>query len=246
MTESNIRPLCVVDIELTGGGRHKNKHRIIAIGACIVHPHLIASSIREKSTIVLDPADISHGFKFSVYIKDEEALNEIKDIDDPGPIWQESKESLFWLRTTPSGRNMLQRTLSFMKNSVDDAKSAILKFENWLSSMLKLFPDLLLASDVSNSDFAWLDYYRLKYLDLESINFVKGGKFEAPIDLGSMYSGFMPKVQLQRAFETVCARNGFPIPRVKAFHDHTPLNDALQLGLQSMYLMVQFHKISQG
>jgi len=237
-----MRPLLVLDLELSGCGRHKEKNRIIAIGACVISPQYIVQKLTSPN-VVFSPEDIPEKYKFLRYIHDKEALEEVKDLENPGPIWHEPAGSSFWFKQTPTGRATLMRTLSLMRGSEMDAKESIVEFEKWLKSMIEEFPDVLLASDVSNSDFSWLDHYRLKYLDLNSINFIKGEeKFESPTDLGSYYAGLCGLTNhrnpLQQTFLLICQRYGFQIPKVKVKHDHNPLHDALQLGLQAMYIMV--------
>ena len=230
------------------------------MGACLITPQYIwsklvrAASPSEEDgqemgggigTILLTPEDINPQYKFCRYIHDQEALDQIADPQSPGTIWQEPPHMQFWLRPTPKHRALLQRTLALMKASPSNAKQATQECEGWMQAMRGQFPDLILASDVSNSDFNWLDHYRLVHLDLPSVNFFKG-YFEPPINLGSYHSGLcssnLQRFPLPRSFESICARYRLPVPRIAVQHDHCPINDSLLLGLQSMYLMVMLEQ----
>src|SRR5581483_5383044 len=94
-----MRPLLVLDLELSGCGRHKEKNRIIAIGACVISPQYIVQKLTSPN-VVFSPEDIPEKYKFLRYIHDKEALEEVKDLENPGPIWHEPAGSSFWFKQT--------------------------------------------------------------------------------------------------------------------------------------------------
>jgi hypothetical protein len=129
-----------------------------------------------------------------------------------------------------------------MRGSPYGPDTAISLFEAWVNHMVRGFPDLVLCSDVSNGDFAWLDHYRLKYLNLPSINFLKGkARYESPMDLSSYMAGLCgsSRKPVKRAMERVCQARGFQVPKILVTHTHNPIDDCVQLGLEAMYVMVQ-------
>lgn len=251
-----MKPLLVLDIETSGNGRHKNNNRILAIGGCVIFPSMILNKLNapiiQPSTnsqehtpsLVFTADDVSSEHTFLKYIHDEEALNTIDHNKVPQSIWYEPPTSRFWFRETPQARVSLNKMLSMMRASEDDAQSVMAQLETWLSQMIAAYPDLVFASDTSNNDFAWLDHYRLKYLDLPSFNFIKQGTYQNPIDLSCYFSGLcgstLGNFKRLRPFDDICMRYRLRKPDICIPHDHCPLHDALLLGIQAMYVMTFF------
>lgn len=236
--------ILAIDVETPGHGKNLDRNRMIALAGIVVEPHLLAKYKKDKEKLTREEIleIVPESQRFSMYIHDSQALKEIENV---GPIWQEIKGREFWL--AEKNTLMLHHALNEMSISQSDETQSMTLFETWLQSMMRQFPKLLFISDTSNFDFAWLDHYRKKFLQLDSINHATQNGFVLPIDTGSFYFGLTRSKDKKFDFnswdnlnsERVLKDAGFHIPEFEIGKEHEPLNDALKIGLRLGFVISQ-------
>lgn len=274
-SEYSLSPIFVLDIETPGHGKNLDRNHMIAFAAIIIEPELfnspeIKNYLMNKRPLTIDQIQhlVPESQRFSMYIHDVEALKQIhpymnnilnssndenKIISTPGPIWEEVKGREFWL--DDKNRAMLIHAINEMTSSPCDEKSAMQLFERWFQEMMKKFPKLLFVSDTSNFDYPWLDHYRKKFLNLDSINHATKNGFVLPVDTGSFYYGltaYRPSTKLNfnswdnfnDQIELTSAGYSLPNLELVLGNDHQPLNDVLKIGLRFASILFQ-HKYTR-
>src|SRR5258708_23409646 len=104
-TTNNLTcPIVVLDLETSGSGRNYKLNRILAIGAVVLDPARFADNVDEFKIMTQERLSklIPKEDQFRIYIHDQDALEQIKDCNNPGPIWQEVQGREFWLSKNES------------------------------------------------------------------------------------------------------------------------------------------------
>jgi hypothetical protein len=240
--------ILVCDWEFTGHGRDHAVNRLIA-GAMVV----LELDRLDATPLVVRDAEHLHALvpeenRFRAYVRDASALDEMfqrVQTGATGPIWDELPGREFWL--ADANRAMLEKALNRMLASDLDPAAFTLRASAWFDRMVAKYPNLLLVSDTSNSDWPWFDHYRSVYAGLRTVNYGTGGGFVSPMDATSYYAGLTRQCGTLEAWDAFNSGRaltdaGFALPDTSAVVDaqsHDPLDDALRIALRFGAVAVQ-------
>lgn len=252
----------IVDVETTHSGNNMELGRMIAFGAIVIRECDISKVVQEQNGCVkfnknnkLTFQDIGKLVpienRIRIYIHDEEALKQIKDVNNPGDIWKEEKGQEFWLH--PDRRDMLNYAIEEMQQSNLGPKEAMETFHKWFLDVHQRFNNnVILVSDTTNFDFPWMDNYYKKYLNMNSINHATSNGFVLPLDTGSYYFALTKQIVNLKNWDNFNSEKslieaGYIIPEIELgpTGEHDPLNDALKIGIRYACVVYQHNLLEK-
>jgi hypothetical protein len=255
--------ILVIDLEVSGHGRKKGANFILG-GAMVVielgQAEAMAKVTRPGHFTGWDDIDelIPKENRFCEFIRDESAIRQIDtflDGDEKPWIagWEEIEGKEFWL--APKNRDMLRRTVANMRASELDPKGFANAAHAWMRKMADKYGDLLLLSDTSNFDWAWLDHYLSVHGGYDSVNYATKNGFVIPIDATSYFFGLTKQPLSFGAWDNFSSKRaladaGFCVPDTSlAWIDpdsHDPLDDAINIAVRFASIVHQLEETGES
>jgi len=259
--------ILVIDLEVSGHGRKKGANFIL--GGAMVVIELGQAEAMAKVTSVghftgSDDLEelIPKENRFCEFIHDRSALNQIdrfleeeampKEKKSWVPGWEEIEGKEFWL--APKNRDMLLRTVADMRASEIGPMEFATAAHAWMRKMADKYGDLLLLSDTSNFDWAWLDHYLHVHGGYASVNYATNNGFVIPLDATSYFFGLTKQPLSFGAWDNFSSKRAltdadFALPDTSHAIDpdsHDPLDDAINIAVRFASIVHQLKETDES